>query len=185
VHAKYEDLLEIGGIPLWFDQNGTPRFSPFTPELTADIYANDLAFMEIACQNCHQKFKVLASPDRFQRDVVYPQKAESPNALLDGADCWNEIGSFHYGDPPRHGNGDETVCPTCGKEYGTIEELEAHRADLQHEAPVRCAAGDTMNSVPVRVLEFWHHDFDQKSPTFLEWVRKPEYEITFTEFKDE
>lgn len=52
-------------------------------------------------------------------------------------------GPFDYGDPPRHG-------------------------DFEN-----CPAGDTMSSIPIRILEFWEVNENHM------WQRKHEYEIEF------
>lgn len=62
-----------------------------------------------------------------------------------------DLGYIHYGDPPRHGTGPD------GKWL--------------------CAAGDTMNSEQIKILEFW-----TKGEHGIGWERKPEYEI---EWEDE
>jgi hypothetical protein len=58
-------------------------------------------------------------------------------------DPWDAIGAFHYGDPPR---GDST------------------------HAGGDCT-GDTMNSVPLEIVEFWRQDQD------FNWGRREEYEF--------
>lgn len=67
--------------------------------------------------------------------------AKMPDRNVD--DPWEAVGSFHYGDPPR---GDPTHC----------------EGDC---------TGDTMNTVPLEIVEFW-----RKSPSF-NWARCPEYEF--------
>jgi hypothetical protein len=57
------------------------------------------------------------------------------------------IGSFHYGDPPAHPSGPYNRC-----------------------------TGDTMNSVPIEVLEFW----DRRD--FGDWTRRPECEGVLEDF---
>jgi hypothetical protein len=61
----------------------------------------------------------------------------------DARDPWDAVGSFHYGDPPR--------------------------GDHAH-AGGDCV-GDTMNSVPLEVVEFWRQGQD------FNWGRCPEYEF--------
>lgn len=56
-----------------------------------------------------------------------------------------------WGDPPRHGS------------------MEG-----------ACAAGDTMTSDFVRIAEFWIKDQDQKSKTWFQWIRKPEFEFDYS-----
>lgn len=90
MHAEYADLISRLGEPLWWDDAGVPRYAPFSPERTNDIYAEEVMLVEIRCQRCGQPFLV--------------------------ADAWNVFGSYHnprlsalaehghaeQGDPPRH-----------------------------------------------------------------------------------
>ena len=97
--------------PIWFDENGVPRWVPFSPSEIADIYARVCALMEIRCQNCERSFLV---------SMVLPL-SEAGGRVLDEM--------FEYGDPPN------VEC---------------------------CPSGPTMNSVPIRVVEFWVRTPPQK-----------------------
>lgn len=111
----YRDIRDkIAFEPLWWDEAGVPRYCEFSPKETNDIYADEVAFLEIACQNCGRRFKVALSAGSRQRGEGVPSLASRVRA-----------GSLYYGDPPNIG-----CCPT----------------------------GPTMNSVPLRVLEFWVND---------------------------
>jgi hypothetical protein len=95
---SYEDLTRRLGVPLWYDDNGVPRYDPFRPDLCG-IYARFIALAEIACQACGDRFKVAFERRNFASDkhpwVPIP---ESVNLL-------------HYGDPPPHGcSGDTMNC---------------------------------------------------------------------------
>lgn len=131
---NYSDITSRLGPPRWYDANGVPRYEAFSPDMCG-VYVDHIAYMEIACQACDQRFMVVSETSRLDRDgePLFPcagTKSECP---------WDTIGSFHYGDPPRHED---------------------------------CAAGATMNSVPIRVVEFWtRHHFD--------WQRVPAHEVSF------
>ena len=73
--------------PLWWDENGVPRYVPFTPDETADIYAQECALVLIACQSCGTEFSVAFS---WSQIVFVPLTLERVKAL-------------HYGDPPNIG----------------------------------------------------------------------------------
>lgn len=47
-----------------------------------------------------------------------------------------------------------------------------HYGDPPNACPEFCAAGATMNSIPIKVLEFW-----ERSSSPYDWVRVPELEI--------
>jgi len=93
--------------------------------------------LEIACQECFQRFLV-----EMNVSVMDSVRAGREVSLADQV----RRKVIHYGDPPRHGG----------------------------EA---CAAGDTMNCIDLRVVEFWRLDrFD--------WFRVVELEIELENIKD-
>jgi len=124
----YTDIISrIPDAPEWFDENGTPRYDEFHPDLLPDIYAREACLLVVRCQACGTEFRVGMSWSQF--DAVIRKERSLRDRIAS-----NEI---EYGDPPN---------------------MEC------------CAAGPTMNSEPVRVLEFW------ESPR-CEWERScPELE---------
>ena len=80
--AIYEDILALSATPpIWYDENGTPRYAPHSPDLCPDIYANMVGLVSIECQSCQRLFQVQVSARR--RGPDYRQTQE-------------------YGDPPHH-----------------------------------------------------------------------------------
>jgi hypothetical protein len=133
----YADIVTRLGDPLWWDRNGVPRYEPFHPH-HCGVYAKYVALLLVTCQNCRREFKVASEwPKEFIRGEV---ELPSPTS----------IGSFHYGDPPRH--------------------------DWE-----KCLVGDTENSEPRRVLEFWHCDVCSKDAKEWNWHRHPECELEVKE----
>ena len=100
MHQNYPDIRErIAEEPTWFDRNGTPRYGAFHPSNSPNIYANEIALVEIACQDCGRRFLVeIQSESWFDR-------FELGNAIR----RWIKEGQnanhtpVHYGDPPAHG----------------------------------------------------------------------------------
>ena len=94
MHCSFRDIIDrIGEPPLWYDEYGIPRWCKFHPGEVSNIYARTVAFFEIACQYCHQKFDVVRTGDAFHPLVIDQD--------------------LHYGDPPRHhcdGGGDTMNC---------------------------------------------------------------------------
>jgi len=94
MHASYFDILSrIDSQPTWYDENGTPRYGPFKPEMCPNMYANEVVLLRIACQYCHMSFDVEMHSDPFSW-VRHPKH-------------------LHYGDPPVHGcegGGDTMNC---------------------------------------------------------------------------
>lgn len=130
MHCSYDDIRDrIKDEPLWFDENAVPRYVPFSPRYISDIYAEEAALVEIACQDCHKKFLVAFS--RSVMDDIFG----GPSATTLANMIRKKI--IHYGDPPN----------------------------------IRCCpSGPTMNSDPLRVIEFWERNN-------LEWVRNKSLEI--------
>lgn len=91
---NYYDIIEKLGEPLWWDEHGVPRYTDFRPHLKSRIIADYVAFMEVACQDCGRVFKVAYSIDSRQYRLFYEREVQLPTP--------NDVGSFHYGDPPYH-----------------------------------------------------------------------------------
>ena len=118
MHRHYRDILSrIRQEPVWFDENAVPRFCEFSPSETANIYAQEVAFVLISCQGCGRDFRV-AFTEMNLRNKLWNKKNHKIKNISDLI----EDGSIHYGDPPN------IKC---------------------------CPAGPTMNSIPVRVIEYW------------------------------
>lgn len=103
---EYDDLTSRLGAPLWWDDNGAPRYDPFSPRMLG-VYDHLAALVLIACHCCGEEFRVAVSwsdhafvtgalpipPDAGPRDPLrdrLPRPRTAP-------------GRYHYGDPPRHG----------------------------------------------------------------------------------
>jgi len=89
VKRHYSDIISrIAEPPTWFDENGTPRYGPFSPDLLPDIYAVQACLLLIRCQNCGTEFKVSMSFGRY--DI----RLKRARASLKDRIVSNEI---HYG----------------------------------------------------------------------------------------
>lgn len=92
MHENYNDIKKrIKEQPVWYDQNGTPRYDKFHPDYCPDIYSNNVALLLIACQSCGQKFHVEMHTSYF------------------GFNSTNLPSKWHYGDPPIHGCAGDTM----------------------------------------------------------------------------
>ena len=66
----FDDIRSrISEPPSWFDSNGTPRYGEFTPNACPNIYADEVALVEIACQCCNEKFLVEIHHAMYYRDM--------------------------------------------------------------------------------------------------------------------
>jgi hypothetical protein len=161
VNNPYDDIRALTEKkPVWFDEHAVPRYCAFTPDETANIYADEVVLAEIHCQDCGREFHVCFSSNRYAQ-YRRAFSSASHEAMRDGRVLTQdqvaatlaqyslahaiETDELHYGDPPN-------VC--C------------------------CPAGPTMNSVPVRVLEYWRKEVAGKR--WRDWVRVPELERPLT-----
>lgn len=81
----YSDIRSrIEEEPKWWDEYGVPRYCDFSHERVADIYANDCALVEIACQACQRRFLVAFSWSKSSKPLTV-----------------EDIKRLHYGDPPN------------------------------------------------------------------------------------
>lgn len=113
--------------PLWWDENGVPRFSAHHPELAPNIYAYEVVLLKIQCQGCGERFLVQldwSSLDDVRRRMILPDGDHDAARLSARA----REGTLDYGDPPRHAHPDPTI--------------------------ERCS-GETMSSDAIGVVEFW------------------------------
>ena len=101
--ASYDDIRQkIKEDPQWYDENGVPRYSKFSPELCPDIYADEVVLLEIACQDCERRF--LVEMHWGQHLKIFDRHHESLSNQLrrwlkQKKRGWTPI---HYGDPPHH-----------------------------------------------------------------------------------
>lgn len=115
--ATYRDLYGLTtDPPNWHDMNGVPRFKPFEPALSPNIYASEVVLLAVGCQECSRHFAVEMNRGHHERWSLR-------EAVLDG--------TIHYGDPPRHGGdsrclaGDTMNC----WDWRVIEFWERHDFD--------------------------------------------------------
>lgn len=96
MHHDYNDIKRMINIePYWYDDNGVPRYEPFSPDMLPNIYAEACALMHIQCQACGMHFHTSMSASWREIDNI---KDTPPR-------------KWHYGDPPAHGCvGDSMNC---------------------------------------------------------------------------
>jgi len=93
---KYKDILELadkaGVEPIWWDENGVPRFSSFDPEMLG-VYDRLAVLGEVACAACGKCMQV--GIGRPKISVACNQIVSYDiDALVAVIEAW--------GDPPRH-----------------------------------------------------------------------------------
>lgn len=93
MNCHYSEILAKMGEPIWWDEHAVPRFIPFSPDLVANIYAEEVALVLIECQSCQHPFKVVFSSADMDR-VFNPEAKPLSESLS------KEDGCLDYGDPP-------------------------------------------------------------------------------------
>jgi len=119
---NYDDIRSRirDAIRRW-DDNGVPRYCDFSPE-ACGVYDVVAALVEVGCQACMERFRVVVTFDRESLRQVGDRYA-LPTA--------GNIGTFRYGDPPIHSHGtDGCVGNTMSSE--SIRVLEFWQRDQQN-----------------------------------------------------
>jgi hypothetical protein len=95
---EYEDIKSrISEEPTWYDDNGVPRYGKFQPRNAPNIYANEVALVEIGCQGCELTWLVSFTRSSMD-DVRAKLMGREPQTIAEAI----RSGSLHYGDPPSH-----------------------------------------------------------------------------------
>jgi hypothetical protein len=95
---EYSDIKSrIAEEPTWYDDNGVPRYGAFHPRNAPNIYANEVALVEIGCQGCEKTWLVSFTHSSMD-DVRAKIMGHEPMTLADAI----KAGKLHYGDPPSH-----------------------------------------------------------------------------------
>ncbi len=86
MHPYFDDITSrIDEPPKWYWRNGVPRYCDFHPR-ECGVYSDVVVLLEIECQRCGAIFKTSVECASFE---------EKPE--------FDDLGRFHYGDPPGHG----------------------------------------------------------------------------------
>lgn len=96
MNRYHHDIYErIADAPLWFDEDAMPRYCAFTPDEVANIYAHEVALVDIACQGCGHRFLVAFSWNdiEFAHGAAVKHERFTPETVT----------RLHYGDPPNVG----------------------------------------------------------------------------------
>jgi hypothetical protein len=90
MNHHYKDIRDKLGPPRWFDEAAVPRYCEFSPHVTHNIYAREVALVKIACQSCGHIFQVAMSwPSNF---LLQPE--DSLEKRVEESSLW-------YVDPPN------------------------------------------------------------------------------------
>jgi len=154
MRASYDDIRaladKLGLQPLWWDTHGVPRYVEHHPRHAADIYANEVVLLRIACQLCatEQLVQMTWSSMSTIRATIHAEwaalsrAAPKPDIGQMSLAEFIRTGTIHYGDPPHH--------------------------DVDGEF---CHAGCTMNCDDLMIVEYWRRDEG-------DWQRDSALEVT-------
>lgn len=94
---NYSDIINAAGEPLWFDENGVPRYTEFHPTRCVKKNAEEIFLVEVRCQICEKPFLVAVS---WKNEPRYIGPHEIPPAKP-----LSHVGGvgINYGDPPNIG----------------------------------------------------------------------------------
>jgi hypothetical protein len=143
----YRDIMDrIPEPPIWYDMDGVPRYCEMDPGYVSNIYADEVLFFEIACQECGTRYNVVKYTDKFSRYESYlkytwgkPNYPYNEREFSIEHKLWKLEEQISYGDPP---------CRVC-------------------------CSGATMSSETVRGLSFWkRHPFTSWKQIPLEDFKK-------------
>ncbi|GGX57238.1 hypothetical protein GCM10007385_27620 [Tateyamaria omphalii] len=99
MHTHYRDILDRVSDPvLWFDEAAVPRFEPFSPKLTANIYAQEAVLVRIECQGCRTEFDVAFTSPAASKPIEPDDTRYRKYPLLQD---YISSRKLHYGDPPN------------------------------------------------------------------------------------
>lgn len=168
--AKHNELRGPLLAPIkakWWDENGTPRFADHHPKFCADIYADEVVLLQIACQACEERFRVQMSWSKGHELVANTQ------ALV----------RMKRNDPTLHHPGMEALAPKAHYSLErAVRDGKVHYGDPPyHDRTGAQCSGTTMNVWDLCVLEFWRRP---RSRGAHDWVRVPELEIALPDDTD-
>ena len=104
MYHDYSDITDkIAEVPKWWDENGVPRYGEFAPYSAANIYAWEVALLEIACSACGTHFEVAISGQGGGG------RGEHGRSMADNI----RDGEIDYGDPPNYGNCQDGASMGC------------------------------------------------------------------------
>lgn len=116
---SYSDITSRLGDPLWWDENGAPRYEKFAPWMLG-VYDDIAILYRIKCQSCLKPLLVASCEsvmDRLRLHWTFGKDGEE----MKKPNLEEFVVGIHYGDPPRHD------CPGAGETMNCydVEIIEA------------------------------------------------------------
>ena len=81
--------------PRWWEETGYPRWVKYHPGETSNVYADEAVLLDIACQNCDERFLVSLTSSMASSLFESGHRKNIETLILEGL--------LHYGDPPNIG----------------------------------------------------------------------------------
>jgi hypothetical protein len=145
MNHHYKDIRDrIAEPPQWFDENAVPRYCPFAPNETANIYAQQIVLLRIRCQNCGRPFDVCMS--WCETDTILGRAVSSLEEQV-------RERVIHYGDPPN------TECcpsgPTMNSEPDRVLQFWRHAGWRAEDGSVPASPWVRVPALEVDVEPEW------------------------------
>ena len=101
---RYDDIRALTAAePMWFTEDGVPRFAPFAPTMLG-VYDNFALLAAVRCQSCSQVTPVGAGITRFVFHVIADHQINVDEYTVE-----RFVNEWTMGDPPHHN------CPGAGE----------------------------------------------------------------------
>lgn len=167
--TNYQDIISRLGEPLWWDSFGAPHYETFKPYML-QVYFDAVALMQVSCQSCRRQFLVASTIESYSLRA------------------WTDIATAIYQRVKKLLEIDgvisrELLVKAMEQHLDDVDEIIAPKAysddaGMFHygDPPIHNCPGDTQNSTPIRVIEFWEKnpDLNGDGPSML---RKREHEV--------
>lgn len=185
MNIAFKDILNLTKKkPKWYDYRGVPRFCKFTPDSFSNLYANTVALIEVACQNCGKKYKVAVGYSAHESSLsnralinALGQLPRNQNPYFDDAVLFRLAPSFKLS--KANAALKNKFNKLLNKHFHLKYPSKTKANDFHYgDPPACCGTGDCMNVENIRVLEFWERKNTRLSAG---WKRNKKYEIVFKE----
>lgn len=192
VKNNYSDITDKLGEPLWWDQNGVPRYDKFESHFQCGISIQAVALLKIYCQYCEKKFTVTSTFDdnfvykfylqkrierietlaKEHRNILFHELIENirphTNDILQPVrPTFYNIGSFSYGDPPSHG--------CIGDTMGSIEQYVLQYWESGHvvtDGSIKDDYGQPIGGKVISGSYAWVRYAEHEVNVYPTWVKK-------------
>jgi len=155
--TSYQDITSKLGEPQWYDEYKVPRYSEFTPNQIAEIYADEAALVLAQCEHCHKQFKIAFSSDLLE-SMSAPYNALKNHILKNDMYCGSPPNDTCF-DPAAFPYG---LMPIKVPEYWCISpQTKQWERDSTYEVPLQDPPPPpidqhTCDHEEIKIEDIWH-----------------------------